>query len=279
VGRVGEAGDEGRPVIETSELWNLYPQSSPDGARIAYVSTQSGSHELWLASADGSNRRQLTDFASDGQAEARGTSVRAPRWSPDGQRLAFAAHRGGRVDVYVLAVDTGALTALTADAAVEAAPSWSADGRRVFYSVRDGERSSVWTRDASGSSPPAVAIPGAVAAHSGSDDAVYFTRGDRRGIWRLANGADTPTLVTDRVGVADTLSWAVAPSGVFFVTSEEREVVLHRAPLSGGDAVRVATLANYSWPGISISADGASVLYARWDRRESNIVSVESAVR
>ena len=150
-GQVGQVGQVGQPVIETSELWNLYPQLSPDGTRVAYVSTQSGSHELWLASSDGSNRRQLTDFGSESQAHTRGTSVRAPRWAPDGQRLVFAAHRGGRVDVFVLSVDTGALTALTADEAVEVAPSWSADSRRVAYSVRDGVRSNLWTRDASGS--------------------------------------------------------------------------------------------------------------------------------
>ena len=278
-GQVGQGGQGGMPVIETSELWNLYPQLSPDGSRIAYVSTQSGSHELWLASADGSNQRQLTDFGSESQARTRGTSVRAPRWAPDGQRLVFAAHRGGRVDVYVLAVDSGALTALTADEAVEVAPSWSADSRRVYYSVRDGDRSNVWTRDASASSASVAAIPGAVAAQAGPDDAVYFTRSDHRGVWRLANGGDAPTLVTDSVAVADTLSWAVAASGVFFVTSEAREIVLHRAPLVGGTSQRVAALPNYSWPGFSISADGDSVLYARWDRRESNIMAVESTPR
>ena len=51
VGRVGQVGQAGRvgPVTRTSELWNLYPQVSPDGTQVAYVSTQSGAHELWIA--------------------------------------------------------------------------------------------------------------------------------------------------------------------------------------------------------------------------------------
>ena len=40
-------------------------------------------------------------------------------------------------------------------------------------------------------------------------------------------------------------------------------------------AADVATLAQLSWPGFSISPDGAHVVYARWDRRESNIMSIE----
>jgi Tol biopolymer transport system component/DNA-binding winged helix-turn-helix (wHTH) protein len=277
--RGGQVGQVGRPVIETSELWNLYPQVSPDGTRVAYVSTQSGSHELWLAAADGSGRRQLTEFGRENLAQSRGTSVRAPRWSPDGQRLVFAAHRGGRVDVYILAVDSGALTAMTSDQAVEVAPSWSADGRRVYYSVRDGDRSNVWARDSAGANAPVMAVPGAVAVQSGPDAALYFTRGDSRGVWRLASEGAEPLLVTDRVGVADTLSWVVAAGGVFFVASEGREIVLHRAPLAGGATERMATLTNYSWPGFSITPDGASVLYARWDRRESNIMAVEPTAR
>ena len=274
-GRVGES----RPVVATSELWNLYPQLSPDGTKLAYVSTQSGTHELWLSAGDGTSPRQLTDFGSEARALARGTSVRPPRWSPDSRRIVFAAQRAARVDLFVFDVETGTLTPITADDVIEASPSWSSDSRRVLYSVRDGDRSNVWVRDAVAGGEPELAIAGGVAVQSSGDGALYFTRIDTAGVWRLAGDGSVATRVAGAVGAGDSLSWAVTRTGVYFVTGEGRAIVLHRAPLVGGAVERMAVLPNYSWPGFSIGADGTRVLYARWDRRESNIMAAESVNR
>jgi hypothetical protein len=53
------------------------------------------------------------------------------------------------------------------------------------------------------------------------------------------------------------------------------ESVCTRCPLPGGRQVERAGLNQMSWPGFSIAPDGRHVLYARWDRRESNIMSIE----
>jgi hypothetical protein len=50
--------------------------------------------------------------------------------------------------------------------------------------------------------------------------------------------------------------------------------VIRRAPLSGGPGVDVAWIGNYSWPGFAVTPDGTRVLYAHWDRRDSNIMSM-----
>ncbi len=50
--------------------------------------------------------------------------------------------------------------------------------------------------------------------------------------------------------------------------------VVRRAPLSGGAGVDVAWIGNYSWPGFAVTPDGTRVLYAHWDRRDRNIMSM-----
>jgi hypothetical protein len=80
---------------------------------------------------DGSDLRQLTD--SDGHDFY-------PRWSPDGEQIAFLSTRdGGREEIYVMAADGSNQRRLTNNKAFDGAPSWSPDGTRfVFASDRDG---------------------------------------------------------------------------------------------------------------------------------------------
>ncbi len=51
-----------------------------------------------------------------------------PALSPDGQRVAFASHRGGHWDLYILDLSTGDTTQVTNDLEYDGNPSWSPDG-------------------------------------------------------------------------------------------------------------------------------------------------------
>ena len=65
------------------------PDFSPDGSTIAWTHCFSPScpgSEIWLADADGTNRRALTD---------NGVVDFSPAWKPDGSAIAFASRRSG----------------------------------------------------------------------------------------------------------------------------------------------------------------------------------------
>jgi Tol biopolymer transport system component len=58
------------------------PSWSPDGSRLAFVSTRSGDEEIYVAHADGSGAKRLTRL--------RGPDL-SPAWSSDGRRLAWSS--------------------------------------------------------------------------------------------------------------------------------------------------------------------------------------------
>ncbi len=59
----------------------MYPSWSPDGTRLAFMSSRNGKTELFTMKADGTDQKKLLEVE-------RGDAV-DPRWSPDGSRIAF----------------------------------------------------------------------------------------------------------------------------------------------------------------------------------------------
>ena len=54
------------PAVQLTQnewAWDKHPSWSPDGTQIVFMSNRSGSQQLWLMDAEGSNQRQLTNFA------------------------------------------------------------------------------------------------------------------------------------------------------------------------------------------------------------------------
>jgi Tol biopolymer transport system component/DNA-binding winged helix-turn-helix (wHTH) protein len=86
------------PMINSTRLDHV-PQYSPDGKRIAFASNRSGTHEVWVCNADGSNAAKLTSFG--------GPYVASPAWSPDGRRIVFDAHPGGTTRIYIINAEGG----------------------------------------------------------------------------------------------------------------------------------------------------------------------------
>jgi WD40 domain-containing protein/WD40 repeat protein len=116
--------------ISGSLAFAYHTALSPDGTRIAYFDGMyDHSHSLWVANADGTERRVLLDdeFSHPGH-------VRALKWSPDGEWLAFATDGS----IYVVRPDgTGLRPVVRGLFGGASAAEWSPDGSRIAY-LREG---------------------------------------------------------------------------------------------------------------------------------------------
>lgn len=61
----------------------------------------------------------------------------APKWSPDGARLAFISDRDGDWDLYTMDADGGNVEQLTNDVAFDTSPIWSPDGATILFQPQD----------------------------------------------------------------------------------------------------------------------------------------------
>jgi len=112
------AGTVGAPrtlLSGSQEILSFDP--SPDGQSIAFT-TGSGQEDVFIANADGTRMRQLTNDA------ARDRSV---TWSPDGKRLYFYSNRDSGYHIWSIRADGSGLTRVT-----DAADLKRHGGRNIF---------------------------------------------------------------------------------------------------------------------------------------------------
>ncbi len=109
----------------TSGFDNMVPRWSPDGSKIAFMSSREGNTEIYVMNADGSGLQRLTNDPGDDEY---------PAWSPDGEKIAFNSNRDGRMEIYTIdAGDGGNLHLVTPDTAADYWAAWSRDGARIAF--------------------------------------------------------------------------------------------------------------------------------------------------
>jgi Tol biopolymer transport system component len=170
------------------------PAWSPDSQKIAFTSERDGNKEIYIAQADGStinNPTQVTnnpadDFDPDWSINSnyivfistrndsqniyianleRGfitnitdnsSNYYAPRWSPDGQRIAFAADllTGGdpQLDIYVMSSDGQSVISLNTNGQGIQGLDWSPDGRQIVFDSSHEGNSQIYVVNVNGSS-------------------------------------------------------------------------------------------------------------------------------
>jgi len=250
------------------------PQFSPDGKRIVFTSTRTGSLAVWRADRDGSNQVQL--FVLEGGR------VGSPRWSPDGQWIVFDSHSKGSSDLYVVSSEGGAARRLTTDPSDEIRPSYSRDGKWLYFSSPRSGRTEIWRMPASGGAAVQLTRKRGYEPFESADGRFLFygQQSGTGGIWRIPSAGGEETLVLPE-GVSG--RWAVVGDSIYymeFATPERpaRISVLRMATGQKTEVFRFPANARLRTGGtaLTVSPDERSILYVHVDRDESDLMLVEN---
>ncbi|WP_455278221.1 TolB family protein, partial [[Eubacterium] cellulosolvens] len=131
--------------VDTGEEANLTPKLhenvrsvSSDGEKLACISLRSNNYGLWVMNSDGTDQTRLT-FDNFGD--------RAPRFSPDGQKIVYwSIAYGNQPDIWMINVDGTGKTRLTTSPYQEVYPSWSPDGKKVIFESDRTGNFDIWQK-------------------------------------------------------------------------------------------------------------------------------------
>jgi Tol biopolymer transport system component len=234
-----------------------YADFSRDGQRIAFVTGVediNGPSSLWVSQIDGSHKMHLTKAP---------LITQLPRWSPDGNWIAFMGKGPGQKwRVRVISVNGGSYAPVTAMNDQEGAPTWSPDSAQIAFggmtqpaertsgqlviqilNLKTGQVSTVpgseglWTARWSPDGQYIAALT------QDSRHLVLFDFRTKRWV-KLATRANIPDVVWSRHGEA-----------IYFngeVTAGERDIF--RVKIPGGQLERLASLSGRSesdWLGLA----------------------------
>jgi WD40-like Beta Propeller Repeat/Lysyl oxidase len=157
------------------------PAVSPDGRRIAFVSTRDGNEEIYVADSRTGEVRRLTD---DPRPDRR------PAWAPHGRTIAWQSGTPDAADLYVMFANGEGKRLVAGGPGDDVDPTWSPDGNRIAFSSTRGGTRQLWAVPSLGGEPVQLAeIPGRVRAPAwgpgGLRIAFALESGSDSDIWAL----------------------------------------------------------------------------------------------
>lgn len=261
------SAEGGMQRVTDSVALDHYPAISRQG-NLAWISRRSGAPEVWTADADGKNPMRVTNLG--------GSYLDFPRWSPDGDILAFAAFRDGTRDIQVVGRKSQVWHEIPGAGSEEGRASFSASGEDIYFrSDRSGTRE-IWKASVRGVNEPRQLTHGGgyEAFEDPTGTWLYFVRErERPGLWRMRPQGGPAERISDDVWEG---RWAVGPDGIYVLDRGERRASIKRIGWKGGREQLLTYLPERKpvEAGLAVSADGKWVYWAQLDRVAADLFTV-----
>jgi len=280
-------GSAGRPTppikLISSSLDDWGGQFSPDGKRIAFQSVRSGTLQVWVCEADGSNPIQLTSIGESFTGRAWGSG--SPFWSPDGRQIAFDAATEVNNDdirhIHVVNAEGGPPRPITTGESYDGMPSWSGDGRWIYFASNRSGSFQVWKVLVEGGEVVQLTKNGGFRAVESPDRKfVYYSKEETSGLWRIPVEGGEESLILNQLQKGYFHAWTVVDRGIYFIHPEPKPpATIEFFSFATRQVARIASLEkeSYEWSSaLAISPDGRWILYNQTDQSGSDIMLVEN---
>ncbi|MGO1328874.1 MAG: Tol-Pal system beta propeller repeat protein TolB [Idiomarina loihiensis] len=114
----------------------MSPAWSPDGNKLAYVSFENKTAEIFMQDIYTTRREKLTSFPRINGS---------PVFSPDGKKLAMVLSKDGNPELYVFDIKTKDLQRVTRNRTIDTEPNWTPDGESLVFTSERGGRPQLYS--------------------------------------------------------------------------------------------------------------------------------------
>jgi Tol biopolymer transport system component len=258
-----------RPIIRSAGRESS-PVYSPDGTKIANVSGQTGTEEIFVSDADGRNRVQLTQL--------NGPRIGRLRWAPDSKTLIFDQSSDHGQEVFTVATAPGSQPVRVLLNASNA--SISNDGKRIYFQ----SRGQIWKATLQGANPETIARGDGVAQPIESADGKWVIFREGRSFARVPlTGGEPEEFIRPDHDLLWSTTIQPAKKGVYYAEWERssRTMVVSFydfASKKNAVAFRLKSGRGFDFGGnstFSVSPDGKHILYSRVDQSQTNLMLVD----
>ena len=263
-------GDMGCPDEGCEDI-----EISPDGKWAVW----SAKKKLWLASVDG--KKQAKELAV-----VRG-SAEQPKWSPDGELIAFVSKREAHSLIAVYDFERDSLRYISPSVDKDSMPRWSPDGKSIIFVRTPGDENklpliplrpkpwSIWIADAASSSAHPLwrsgdkledslpQLSGDGSLNFAADGKIVFAseQDGRNHLYSIASTGGSPTLLTPGNFDVEDVTLSADKLSVLYSSNQDDVDRRHlwRVQASGGTPQALTHGETIEWTPVQ-SGDGASIL-------------------
>jgi Tol biopolymer transport system component len=241
---VGPVG--GPEEIAPSSRTQRYASYSSDGRRLAFSSDRTGSEEIWVANADGSDAVQLSDL--------RHLLTEQADWSPADNMLAFVSQDRAHRQIYVIDANGGLAHAITNEEGIRNGGGWSRDGTGYYYSSARSGRLEVWRASRDGGPPKQMTASGGQCGFETPRGVFHY--------WQVEGGLSAPLMRRTPAGDAVVnltppgvpCRTVPSPKGFFYKATGSSDIYLYDEV--AGRSARVFGQLPRPFNGFTVTPDG-----------------------